>query len=352
MSSSVPGSSADLNPQSGEAPFLWLGMAGFAADQHGAIVQMLPTRSSDLPRWALGGFGEADAWLLNGPRCRVRPDATVEVVPALSAEKRVTLDLSDVDRPVAFATPVPDDLEPRCTFDVASPASVQAVLAQFDAWLRLERAQFELGAQVIRLGAALRHGVFHLMHRDRLIAVLDFRKGQAALAPALHPVDVMQAEWRRRPDGAAAIPPGFVASSTAQLAWTYVRRSDRDMLPQHYRERTIYFRRVPRVPSRLLRDTQLLLLRELSIRPSTRDVLVERTGLDPAQLDHALSCLYYGGSITTTSSKAARPNGMNASESVRDSSNPVSLLSGQPPLPKRAELTVPAVLKDDRTRSV
>jgi hypothetical protein len=348
MFSSVPAGSTDLNPESGEVPMLWLGLAGFAADQHRAIVQIVSTRSGDLPRWELGGFGGADAWLLNGQRCVVRPDATVEVVPALPAEKRITLDLSDVDRPVAFANPVPEDLEPRCTFDVASSASVQAVLAQFDAWLRLERAQFELGAQVIRLGAALRHGVFHLMHRDRLLAVLDFRKGQAGLAPALHPADVMQAEWRRRPDGAAAIPPGFVASSTAQLAWTYVRRSDRDMLPQHYREKTIYFRRVPRVPSRLLQDTQLVLLRELSIRPSNRDVLGERTGIESAQLDHALACLYYGGSITTTPSKAGRPNATHASDSLRDSSNPVSLLTGQAPLPHPHELTAPAVLKDDR----
>jgi hypothetical protein len=350
MFSSVPGGSTDLNPQAGEAPLLWLGLAGFAADQRGAILQMLGTRLHDLPRWRLCGFGKADAWLLNGAQCRVRPDATVDVAPALSTERTITLDLSDVDRPVAFATPVPDDLAPRCTFDVASPASVQAVLAQFDAWLWLDRAQFELGAQVIRLGAALRHGVFHLMHRDRLVAVLDFRKGQAGLAPALHPTDVMQAEWRRRPDAAAVIPPGFVASSTAQLAWTYVRRSDRDMLPQHYRQRTIYFRRVPRVPSRLLQDTQLVLLRELSMHPSTRDVLAERTGIESAQLDHALACLYYAGSITTTPSKAARPNATQASDSVRDSSNPVSLLSGQPPQPNRSELTVPAVLKDDRAR--
>jgi hypothetical protein len=43
-----------------------------------------------------------------------------------------------------------------------------------------------------------------------------------------------------------------------------------------------------------------------------------------------------------------RPNGMQASDSVRDSSNPVSLLSGQAPLFNRDGLTVPAALKDDR----
>jgi hypothetical protein len=88
----------------------------------------------------------------------------------------------------------------------------------------------------------------------------------------------------------------------------------------------------------------------LSVRPSTRDVLAERTSIVSAQLDHALACPYYARSITTTPSKAARPNATHADDGVRDSSNPVSLLSGQPSLPNRSELTVPAVLKDDRAR--
>jgi hypothetical protein len=336
-----------LTPRTGEAPRMWLGLAGFDADQRAAISQTL-ARAPDLPRWELSSFSGADAWLLNGAKCRVGSNGTLDVEPGLPTEKPIKLDLSDVDRPVAFATPVPDDLDPRCTFDVGSQASLQGALLQFDVWLRLERAQFELGAQVIRLGAALRHGIFHLMHRGNLLAVLDFRKGNAGLAPGLHPLDVTQAEWHKRPAGAADVPPGFVASSPAQLAWTYVRRSDGEMLPQQYREQTIYFRRVPRVPLRLLGDTQLLLLRELSIQPSTLAGLVERTEIAREQLDHALACLYYAGSITTTSSKAARPHTTPPSDTGRDSSNPASLLRAEVPAPARNELTAPGVLKDDR----
>jgi hypothetical protein len=334
--------------QAAEVPRLWLGLAGFDADQRSAIAQML-NRSPDLPRWELSTFSGADAWVLNGDRCRVASNGTLEVVPGLPSEKRLRLDLSDVDRPVAFATPVPGDLEARCTVDPGSPASVQGMLLQFDVWLRFERAQFELGAHVIRLGAALRHGVFHLMRDGNLLAVLDFRKGNAGLAPGLHPADVAHAQWHKRPAAAADIPPGFVSSSPVQFAWTYVRRSERDMLPQQYREQTIYFRRVPRVSLRLLGDTQLLLLRELSIQPSTLAGLAERTEIAREELDHALACLYYAGSITTTAAKAARPYSRLPSDSVRDSSNPASLLSGGGPLPIRQELTAPAMLKDDRT---
>lgn len=348
MFSSVPAVTTDLKPQRGDAPTLWLGLAGFSADQRGAIVPML-TRAPDLPKWEVRSFGTADAWLLNGPQCRVRPGATLDVAPALPSEKRLRLDLGGVDRPVAFATPVPDELEARCSFDLGSPASVQGMLLQLDVWLRLERAQFELGSQVIRLGASLRHGVFHVMHRGNLLAVLDFRKGAAGLSPALHPAHLGNAEWHRRPPGAAAIPPSFVASSPAQLAWTYVRRSERDMLPQHYREQTIYFRRGPRVPMRLLGDTQLLLLRELSIQPSTLAALAQRTDIAPAQLDRALACLYYAGSITTSPSKAARPYTSSAATfaPARDSSNPAFLLSGDGRLFTAHDLTAPAMLRRD-----
>jgi hypothetical protein len=333
-------------PRTPEVPRLWIGLAGFDADQRSAISKML-TRPSDLPRWAMSSFAGADAWLLNGARCRVEPsNAMLNVAPGLTTEKSIRLDLSDVDRPVAFATPVCDELKPRCTFDLRSKASVERVLLQFDVRLQLEHAQFELGAQVIRLGAALRHGIFHLMHRGNLLAVLDFRKGNAGLAPGLHPSDVPHAEWHKRPAGAADIPPGFVVSSPAQLAWTYVRRSDADMLPQQYREHTIYFRAVPRIPLRLIGDRQLLLLRELSIQPSTLAGLAERTAIAREQLAHALACLYYAGSITTTESKAARPRAMPGSDRVRDSSNPASLLRGQGPAPPRNELTAPAVLND------
>jgi hypothetical protein len=350
MFSSLPVSTIDPSPPTGEAPRLWLGLAGFDADGRGAISQML-TRSPDLPRWEMSRFAGADAWLLNGPRCRVGPDTTLDVSPGLPTDKSVKLDLSDVDRPVAFATPVPEELEPRWTFDVGSPPSVEAVLLHFDIWLRFERAQFELGAQVIRLGAALRHSVFHLMQHGNLLAVLDFRKGRAGLMPALHPEAVQCAEWHKRPAAAGDIPPGFVASSPAQLAWTYVRRSERDMLPQHYREQTIYFRRVPRVPLRLLGDTQLLLLRELSIQPSTLARLAERTETSREHLDHALACLYYAGSITTTSSKAARPHTTPASDSVRDSSAAASLHRAEIPPPDPEELTAPAALKNRKPRN-
>jgi hypothetical protein len=123
----------------------------------------------------------------------------------------------------------------------------------------------------------------------------------------LYPVDLWQAQWDKRPIGAGGLPERFVHLTPGQLAWTYVRRTDRDVLPARYRTRTIYYRHVPGVPLRWLRDSQLLLLRELSAEPGTLEALGRRTGLPVSQTEHDLACLYYAGSITTTGPKAAAP---------------------------------------------
>lgn len=54
-----------------------------------------------------------------------------------------------------------------------------------------------------------------------------------------------EAQWDKRPPGAGAAPGTFVPTSPARLAWAYVRRSDRDVLPTRYRAETIYFRGAP-----------------------------------------------------------------------------------------------------------
>jgi hypothetical protein len=122
-----------------------------------------------------------------------------------------------------------------------------------------------------------------------------------------------------------------------------VRRTDRDLLPPRYHTAPIYYRHVPRVPVRWLQDSQLLLLRELSVEPGTFEALRQRTSFSVKQLEHDLTCLYYASSITTTPSRAAQP-----SPGLRDSYLPSygpgleSLLSsGIDP----SDLTAPALLE-------
>ena len=222
------------------------------------------------------------------------PDGNLKVAPGLPTERALNLNLSEVDRPVAFGLPLASrDIEPRCTFDPGSEASIHGVLAKFEGWLRPLRAQFVLGAQLIERGATLQRGVYHVSHNGSLLAVLDLHEGKCAISPSAHPVDLWEAEWAKRPVGARDMPPGFVPATPARLAWAYVRRTDRDLLPPRYRTDPIYYRHVPRVPVRWLQDSQLLLLRELSVEPGTFEALRQRTGFSVKHLEHDLTCLYY-----------------------------------------------------------
>jgi hypothetical protein len=329
-----------------EQPILWLGMSGFAPQQRPLLEKSL-TRSPGSPRWRTCAFGNADAWMVNGANVRVMAGGNLKVAAGLPTEHALNLNLSEVDRPVAFGLPLASgDIEPRCTFDPASEASIHAVLAQFEGWLRLLRAEFTLGAQLIERGSELRRGVYHVSHNGSLLAVLDFYEGRSAISPKAHPVDLWEAQWDKRPVGAGDMPPGFVPVTPAQLAWAYVCRTDRDLLPARYLVDTIYYRHVPRVPVRWLHDSQLTLLRELSVEPGTFEALRQRTGLSPKHLKQDLTCLYYATAITSTPSKAAKGR-LVRRDGHSHSSGPglESLLGSEGNWGHPADLTAPALLE-------
>jgi hypothetical protein len=210
---------------------------------------------------------------------------------------------------------------------------VQAALLQLSISLRHLRAQFVLGRQLVELGPAVRHNVFHVSHAGELLAILDFRKGRGSIAPTAHPAELEQAEWSRRPESAGEPAPGFLLSSPSQMAWIFASRTDRDILPPRYRQQKIYFRRAPRVPTRWLRDCHLKLLREIYVQPDTLEALVGRTGLSSDAAPRDLACLYVAGSVTTTPAKAPSSAGME-----------LRALLGSDGVPSREDRTAPAIL--------
>jgi hypothetical protein len=120
-----------------EQPILWLGMAGFLPQQRRVLETSL-ARPEATAQWRTSAFGDADAWWVNGAKVSLLPGGNLQVAAGLPAEHPLNLNLSEVDRPVAFALPLAgDDFEPRCTFDPVSEPSVQAVLLQFESWLWL-----------------------------------------------------------------------------------------------------------------------------------------------------------------------------------------------------------------------
>ncbi len=283
-----------------EQPALWLGMAGFAPAQRSALEAAIG-RATGSCRWSVCAFADADGWWVNGAKCSIAAGNRLKIGAGLPTEHSLKLELKEVDRPLAFAQPLAtQDLEVLCVFNPESEPTIQTALQQFEGWLLPLRAQFVIGALIARRDSEDRRGTYHVSHRGTLLAVLDFQQGLAAMSGRAHPTELWQATWEKRPAGAGQPPQGFSTCTITQLAWAYVRRSERDMLPARYRKEMVYYRHVPRVPLRWLRDSQLMLLRELSSQPGTLLTLRERTGLSLDQLAHDLACLYYAGSVTTS----------------------------------------------------
>ncbi len=282
-------------------------MAGFTEGQVERLSARLADQPPGWPVWRKSRFADADAWWINGSAIRVLRDGTVKVAGAPGSGRGVQLNLDEVDRPVAFARPLaPPDFEPMYTFDPDSDSGVRGVLQQFEGWLRPLRAQFALGAQIIERESTLKTGVYHVSLKSNLLAVIDLHEWRAGISPTARPVDFEDAAWEKRPAMASAAPERFVRCSLTQLMWTYAQRTSRDVLPARYRGSMIYFRRSPRVPLRLLQDSHLVVLRELASAPGTFETLLQRTGLSAAMLGRHLASLYFAGSITSSSGRAAR----------------------------------------------
>ncbi|MDW5445047.1 hypothetical protein [Polaromonas sp. SM01] len=338
-----------------EQPVLWLGMAGFSPEQHAQLTSLLGRLSKGWPAWQMGAFAEADAWLVSGEKSRLLGADTLKILAGLPTERALQLNLAEVDRPIAFSQPMTaGDLDPAHTFDPSSGVSLRKVLQQFENWLRPLRSQFVLGGQLVERESELLPGIYHVSHKGNLLAVMDFHAWRIGISPQADPVEFELARWDKRPSGAHDIPGHFLHSSLTQLRWIYVQRTERDVLPPRYRSRPIYFRHAPGVPLRWLRDSQLVLLRELSVEAGDFDDMLQRTGLAPVQLARDLATLYFAGSVTTTAEKAGNTGfagleenlsgkivGTAAEAAPMDSA---AVLAPRRPSARRSDLTAPVQL--------
>ncbi|MCG2595331.1 hypothetical protein LZ009_21340 [Ramlibacter sp. XY19] len=296
-----------------EVPVLRLGLAGFSEAQQRAAAEVIRLARSARAEWQIASFPDADAWWLEGSRTMVLPGAILRVQPGVPSGRSVQLALADVDRPVGFTLPLSTEgFQPAVTFDAANLQQSVAVLNQFANWLQNMLSQFCLASNLAEQQPALSSGSWEVLRGSDLLAVVDLRLG-AAVAPGVGATDLADASWCIRDHGAVKIPAGFPRSSVSQLMWQYALRTTRDLLPPHYRQQPLYFRRPPKLPQRQLRDVHLLLLRELVAQPGLDfEQLQQATGLAQEPLARCLAALYVVGSITANprraeSSSARRP---------------------------------------------
>lgn len=334
-----------------ELPVLRLGLAGFSAEQQSAIGRMLTLSAGEANTWEIAEVDAADALWVNGARTQVVATDRIRVAPGVPNGRSLQFDMADLDRPVAFAQPLPSDFQPLCSFDAAVHASMVQALRQFETWLSPVIAQFSLASHVAEHQSALGSGKFELNLNSELLAVVDMH-GDAAVRSTARPDDFdAGAMWER--SAATDVPENFVRASLSHLMWQYASRTQRDMLPRHYRKGLLYFRRPPRLPQNSVKDSHLLLMRELMLQPATFVDLQQRCGMDDERMARELAALYLVGSITSNAKRAA-PSVQRHPEA--DSSLPNSHLnldsivpSELPPerRPAQSDLTAPAALRPD-----
>lgn len=286
-----------------ELPTFRLGISGFGSGEQQSIERVLQAGAGEAAMWEIGDADNADAWWLNGARTHSLGGGRIRVAPGIPTAPTLQLHLPDVDRPVAFAQPLPARMEVRCRFDLANPASMKGVLRQFDAWFSPVVAQFCLASHIVEHQSALGAGKFELHVDSELLAIVDMH-GEAAVRGTAGPAEFEQAVWSRA--AGESVPESFVQASLSQLMWQYALRTQRDVLPRHYRTGMLYFRRAPRLSQRLLKDSHFLVMRELKIAPGTFADLMKRCAMDEARLARELAALYFVGSITSNPKRAAR----------------------------------------------
>ena len=291
-----------------ELPVLRLGLVGFGPAQHALLEAALANVDSGMC-WQVAKLSHADAWCANGSCAEVLPDGSLQIGAAAGGARPIRINLDESDRPIAFSLPLASkQLRDVTTFHLTSPASIKAMLDRFDGWLRPMAVQLCLASYIAENNLDLNTGVFHVIVKGRLQAVVS-RNGVGVLAIA-DPAEVADASWAHRPPFADEIPRHFLRIGFHQLMWQYAMRTDRDVLPARFRTGLIYWRAPPQLPNRLLGDAHLIMARELSQAPATFRELGERTALPDAQLARCLAALYVVGAITTDrrrASSAAQP---------------------------------------------
>jgi hypothetical protein len=301
----------------------------------------------DATLWEAGPMDGADAWWLNGSHTQILGPDHIRIASGVAGGRSIQINLPDVDRPLGFARPVPTGLEPLCSFDLTSPREMRHMLRQFETWLAPVTAQFCLAAHIVEHQSALGVGRFELCLGTQVLAVVDMQ-GEVAVRSTLGPAEFEDTWWRR--STSAAVPEHFARTSLAQLMWQYTARTQRDLLPKHYRTGLLYFRRPPRLPQHLIKDSHLLVMRELSVAPATFAELQQRCGFPAPRLARELASLYFVGSITSNPKRAARVKPRtpgvesNPPHSHLDSIVPSILPPSRRP---KADRTAPAMLRPD-----
>lgn len=289
-----------------EQPVLRLGLLGFSGTDRERLEAWIAQQQPGWPLWLVCDPHVADAWMICGKSAQVLGRDALLIHHPHESGQSLTLNRAEVDRPLAFGTPLPEGFASAEFFDASDEASVRQRLQRFEAWLRPLRTQFTLGALLMEKMRLFPRGTVDLLLDEKRVAVIDMDRWQVGLHTPARPIDLTMAQWVPVENRSEDIPPSFMRLSLHRVMWTFAVRTTRDVLPARYRERTIYLRRVPRVPARWLDELHLRFMRELMVRPGTLDEMCQRMDVPMDELDRRVAALYFGGGLTTDPDSARR----------------------------------------------
>ena len=285
-------------------PIFWLGLVGLSPQQRAALVAVLPHQPTSLPAWRVAKFSEADAWCISGAAARLHDDGTLTIPDSRSAESELLLKLDQVDRPLAFTTPLAaPEIEPLTTFEPESEPAVRMLLKKFEARLQPLRAQYFLGALLYQRLGSLPYAVYGLTHQTVLLAVVDIPRRHIHYLADASPVQLEQARWDPWTPSSDAVPPRFKQVGLREVMWQFAQHSSDDLLPEAFKTKAIRLLRLPQVPEAWLKDSQRTVLGALKAGPIYREQLL-RSGVNPEQLVRDLGSLYFDGAVSTVPGEA------------------------------------------------
>jgi DNA-binding transcriptional ArsR family regulator len=285
-------------------PMMRMGLVGFQPKDDDYLCKLLKTRSVSL-QWERWPFVEADALWINGAKAEPAKDGLVRVPSPDPLRPDTLLDLRELERPMAFAGPIGNrKLQAPVVFDPHNAASVDQVLRVYEGILRPLALQLTLGRCLADRLDKLASPTYHLMLRGSMVGVVNIG-GSVGISAGLLPAELASAEWASRPSAAGAFPDNFLRTNFGELMWQFTMRTPTELLPDKYRQFPIYFRHVPVVSQRLVKDTHLSIVAELTRGPQTASQLQDNIGVSERAMVQALTALYMAGSITTDPRRAA-----------------------------------------------
>ena len=309
-------------------PQLNLGLLGFTAEQvawlrihltfnHAEAQGHVDGEGNEVqtshPVWQITPFGEANALLLNTDRASVGQDGMLRFEQGLVANEVVGVRVSELSVPYAICGAPPPQVEafvssraPRVAHD--DERSVVQALQHFESVLRPMRTAYALAQELINRRAELdtKH-TYHLIRSGVLDVIVDVPQRRVLIRDALRPFDLDEAVWSPRPKSANSLPRGFSVWMMEEVAWIHALHSPSVHLPERYRQKLLYLRRMPRVRASMIYPRHAQLLEALGQAPLTYAQLLQAWPQRVATLERDLYALFVCRAITTNADGAYQP---------------------------------------------